>query len=100
MATLSTLTVTGTAATRGKDDAPGAGVLTVKLVSPDGEVLAAAAVEAGDGPTPFKLTADTAFVPDPDALRLWAMLRTDAGVWGTPELVTVRDELMLSRVDV
>jgi hypothetical protein len=28
------------------------------------------------------------------------MLRTDAGVWGTPELVTVRDELMLSRVDV
>ena len=27
------------------------------------------------------------------------MLRTDEGVWGTPELVTVRDEVMLSRVD-
>lgn len=99
MATLSTLTVTGTAAIREKVALPGGGVLTVKLVSPDGEVLAATAAEAADGPTPFELVADAAFAADPDALRLWAMLRTDVGVWGTPELVTVREELMLSRVD-
>jgi uncharacterized lipoprotein YbaY len=99
MASLSTLTVTGTAAIREKIALPGGGVLSVKLVSPDGEVLAATAVEAADGPTPFELVADAALVPEPETARLWAMLRTDVGVWGTPELVTVREELMLSRVD-
>lgn len=99
MASLSTLTVTGSAAIRERIALPGGGVLSVKLVSSDGEVLAATAVEAVDGPTAFELVTDAALVPDPEALRLWAMLRTDVGVWGTPELVTVREELMLSRVD-
>ncbi|RYY43770.1 MAG: hypothetical protein EON53_13680 [Actinomycetales bacterium] len=99
MSSLDVLSVTGTAAIREKIALPGGGVLSVKLVSPDGEVLAAVAVNATDGPTPFALSADPALVPDPDAVRLWAMLRTDVGVWGTPELVSVREELMLSRVD-
>lgn len=99
MASISTLSVTGTASTREKVALPDGGVLTVKLVSPDGEVLAASASVAGDGPTPFELSVDAALVPDADTLRLWAMLRTYVGVWGTPELVTVREELQLSRVD-
>lgn len=99
MSSLDVLSVTGTAAIREKIALPGGGVLSVKLVTPDGEVLAAVAVTAADGPTPFELSADPALVPDPDAVRLWAMLRTDVGVWGTPELVSVREELMLSRVD-
>lgn len=99
MSSLDVLSVTGTAAIREKIALPGGGVLSVKLVSPDGEVLAAVAVNAIDGPTPFELSADPALVPDPDAVRLWAMLRTEVGVWGTPELVSVREELMLSRVD-
>ena len=99
MSSLSTLTVTGTASIREKIALPGGGVLTVKLVSNDGEVLAGSAVVAGDGPTPFELTADVALLPHEERLRLWAMLRTDVGTWGTPELVTVREELVLSRVD-
>ncbi len=91
------LTVTGTAASRGPSPD---GVLTVKVVSPDGEVLAATAVAAvAETPTAFEASVDAALAPEPEKLRLWAMLRTDEGVWGTPELVTVRDEVMLSRVD-
>lgn len=99
MSTLSTVTVTGTAAIREKIALPGGGVLTVKLVSNDGEVLAGTAVVAGDGPTAFELVADVALLPHEERLRLWAMLRTDVGTWGTPELVTLREELMLTRVD-
>ncbi len=92
------LTVTGTASIRERIALPG-GVLTVKLVSDDGEVLAAVAEPAEDGPIEFALTVDAALAPTAKKLRLWAMLRTEVGVWGTPELVTVRDELMLTRVD-
>ncbi len=93
------LSVTGTATIRDHDEPPAAGVLSVKLVAKDGDVLAGMAAPATESHTPFELTVDATLVPNPNALRLWAMLRTDAGVWGTPELITVRDELVLSRVD-
>ncbi|MGJ9411917.1 hypothetical protein ACHAAC_04325 [Aeromicrobium sp. CF4.19] len=93
------LSVTGSATIRDHAEPPAAGVLTVKLVTKDGEVLAAVAVAATEADTPFELTVDATLAPTPGGLRLWAMLRTDAGVWGTPELVTLREELVLSRVD-
>lgn len=99
MSSAAVLTVSGTASIREKIALPGGGVLTVKVVTSDGEVLGAAAVAAGDGPTEWEVTVDAIFAPDPQSLRLWAMLRTDVGVWGTPELVSMRDELVLSQVD-
>ena len=93
------LTVTGTASIRDKVDVPEGSVLSVKLVSKDGDVLAATALAAGESTTDYELVADAALSPHENDLRVWAMLRTDAGVWGTPELVTVRDDLVLSRVD-
>ena len=93
------LTVSGTASVRERIALPG-GVLTVKLVAKDGEVLAATAVPAGETATDFALVVDAELAPQPHQLRLWAMLRTEVGVWGTPELVTTRDELHLTRVDL
>lgn len=93
------LAVTGAATIRDHDEPPAPGVLSVKLVTKDGDVLAGVAVAATESHTPFELSVDATLAPNPNALRLWAMLRTDAGVWGTPELITVRDELVLSRVD-
>ena len=92
------LSVTGSATIVERVDPP-AGVLTVKLVTKDGDVLAGTAVATGAGPLEFELVTDATLTPHESDLRLWAMLRTEAGVWGTPELVTVRDELHLSRVD-
>lgn len=99
MSTAAVLTVTGSASIRERVGLPDGGVLSVKLVSNDGEVLAGVAVPALESATPFELAVDPALAPDPGQLRLWAMLRSDVGVWGTPELVTVREELVLSRVD-
>ncbi|WP_375001474.1 hypothetical protein [Aeromicrobium sp. CTD01-1L150] len=93
------LSVTGTATIRDHDEPPAPGVLSVKLVTKAGDVLAGVAVAATEADTPFELTVDATLAPQPNALRLWAMLRTDVGVWGTPDLITVREELVLSRVD-
>ena len=83
------LTVTGTVAFRERIALPAGAVATVKLVDIDGEVLAATAVDAPGVPAPFVLTVDPGFVPDPDALLIWAALRSDVGVWGTTDLVPV-----------
>lgn len=93
------LTLSGTASIREKISLPDGSVLTVKAVTPDGEVLAASATVANAGETPFELTVDAVLAPEPETLRLWAMLRTDVGVWGTPELVSMREDLVLRRVD-
>ncbi|MEH3034607.1 MAG: YbaY family lipoprotein [Aeromicrobium erythreum] len=93
------LTVTGTVGIREKAEVPADAVLSIKLVSNDGEVLAGTALAAQPETTPFELVVDAVLAPKPEQLRLWAMLRTDDGVWGTPELVTVRDEVWLTRVD-
>lgn len=80
-------------------------VLTVKLIGTGGEVLAGASTDATSGESGFTLQADPADVPDPRHLRLWARVRgTDATgsvvVWGTPELVRPRDDIVLDLSEV
>ena len=86
------LAVSGTVLFRERLALPPGGVVTVKLVDTAGEVLAATSVDAENGPTEFTLHADPADVGDPAKLLLWARLRSEAGVWGTTELVPVADE--------
>lgn len=84
------------------EDAGPGGVVTVKLVDTAGEVLAGTSVGVEGGPTAFSLQADPADVADPARLLLWARLRTEAGVWGTTELVPVADgatELTVTRIE-
>lgn len=81
---------------------PDGSVATIKVVDAEGEVLAATAVAVEQPPVEFVVTIDPALVTDPAALLVWAMLRTESGVWGTPELVPVGDDdtaVVLSRVD-
>jgi len=102
MSTTHVLAVTGTVLFREKLAMPPGGVVTVKLVDTAGEVLAATSVDAENGPTEFTLQADPADVADPRRLLLWARLRSDAGVWGTTELVPVADdstEILVTRID-
>jgi uncharacterized lipoprotein YbaY len=94
--------VSGTVLFREKLAMPPGGVVTVKLVDTAGEVLAATSVDSANGPTEFTLQADPADLPDPRTLLLWARLRSDAGVWGTTELVPVTHggtEVVVTRID-
>ncbi len=96
------LTVTGTVLFRERIALPPGAVATVKLVDADGEVLAATAVDAPGIPVEFALVVDPAFVDDVDQLLLWAALRSDAGVWGTTELVPVDGDanaVMVTKID-
>jgi putative lipoprotein len=86
------LTVRGTLTLAGNGTPAVGAVATVKLVDADGDVLAATAVEVDGAPVTFGLDVDPGFAPDPSALLLWAMLRSDDGVWGTTELVPVTDD--------
>ena len=102
MSTSHVLAVSGTVLFREKLAMPPGGVTTVKLVDTTGEVLAATSVDAENGPTEFTLHADPRDVTDPPNLLLWARLRSEAGVWGTTELVPVTDgdtEVVVTRVD-
>lgn len=102
MSTSHVLVVSGTVLFRERVALPPGGVVTVKLVDTAGEVLAATSVDAENGPTPFTLHADPADVADPARMLLWARLRSDAGVWGTTELVPVADEsteVVVTRID-
>lgn len=83
------LTVTGTVFFRERIALPPGAIATVKLVDGEGEVLAGTAIESSAVPTEFALSADPALAPDPAQLFIWAALRSDVGVWGTPELVPV-----------
>ncbi len=96
------LLVAGTVLFRERLALPPGGVVTIKLVDTAGEVLAGTSVDAVNGPTEFTLQADPADVADPKKLLLWARLRSDAGVWGTTELVPVADnstEVVVTRID-
>jgi uncharacterized lipoprotein YbaY len=96
------LAVLGTVLFRERIALPPGGVVTVKLVDTAGEVLAGTSVDAVNGPTEFTLQADPADVADPTKLLLWARLRSDAGVWGTTDLVPVDDgstEIVVTRID-
>jgi uncharacterized lipoprotein YbaY len=102
MSTSHVLAVSGTVLFRERMALPPGGVVTVKLVDTAGEVLAGTTVDAVNGPTEFTLQADPADVADPAKLLLWARLRSDAGVWGTTELVPVADdttEVVVTRID-
>ena len=76
-------------------------ILSVKLVDPEGEVLAATASVIDELPATFALHADPAQVARPDRLFLWALLRDGDTGWGTLELARVTDDhpaIVLSQV--
>jgi putative lipoprotein len=89
MASEHVLTVTGTVFIRERIAVPPGAVATVKLVDTEGEVLAATALDAPGVPTEFVLPFDPSLVAEPAKLLIWAMLRTEVGVWGTTDLVPV-----------
>ncbi|MCW2749414.1 MAG: hypothetical protein JWR83_524 [Aeromicrobium sp.] len=97
------LSVSGTVFFRERIAVPPGAIATVKLVDTEGEVLAASAIDAPGVPTEFTLTVDAGFVADPSTLLIWAMLRTDVGVWGTTDLVPVVEgestAVMLTKID-
>ena len=96
------LTVTGTVFFRERVSLPPGAIATIKLVDGEGEVLAGTAIESVAVPTEFTLVADPAFAPDPDSLFIWAALRSEAGVWGTTELVPVADDanaVLLTKIE-
>ena len=96
------LTVTGTVSFRERIALPPGAVATIKLVDGEGEVLAGTAIESVAVPVEFTLVADPAFAPDPDSLYIWAALRSEAGVWGTTELVPVTDDataVLLTKIE-
>ncbi|WP_162891374.1 YbaY family lipoprotein [Aeromicrobium sp. A1-2] len=102
MASAPVLTVHGTVFFRERIAVPPGAVATIKLTDADGEVLAATAIEAPGVPVEFTLHVDPEFVADPDALLIWAALRTESGVWGTTELVAVTSgstEVLLTKID-
>ena len=102
MASAHILTVSGTVLFRERIALPPGAIATVKLVDTAGEVLAASALDAPGIPAEFTLAVDPGFVADPAELLIWAMLRTDVGVWGTTELVPVvggTTEVMLTKID-
>jgi putative lipoprotein len=96
------LTVTGTVYFREQVSLPPGAVATIKLVDGEGEVLAGTAIESVAVPAEFTLVADPAFAPDPASLYIWAALRSEAGVWGTTELVRVADDanaVLLTKIE-
>ncbi|MEV7397915.1 YbaY family lipoprotein [Aeromicrobium sp. NPDC092404] len=102
MASAHVLTVTGSVTFRERVAVPPGAVATIKLVDTEGEVLAATATEAPGVPAEFALHVDPSLVNDPSALLIWAMLRTDAGVWGTTELVPVEGDataVLLTKIE-
>lgn len=102
MASEHVLTVTGTVFFRERIAVPPGAVATVKLVDAEGEVLAASATDAPGVPTEFVLYLDPGLVVDPDKLLIWAMLRTEVGVWGTTDLVPVQGDstaVLLTKID-
>ena len=102
MASAPVLTVHGTVFFRERIAVPPGAIATVKLTDAEGEVLAATAIAAPGVPAEFSLQVDPEFVADPEALLIWAALRTEAGVWGTTELVPVTTgstEVLLTKID-
>lgn len=95
---MSLVTLAGTVVVRERIAVPDGAVATVKLVDTTGEVLAAAAFEFTGAPLDYALTVDEELVAG-DVL-VWAMVRTDVGVWGTLDLAPhdPDEPLVLTRV--
>lgn len=96
------LTITGTVTFRERLALPPGAIASVKIVDTDGDVLAAAAVTADGVPTAFSLTIDAGLVPDTSKLFAWAALRSEAGVWGTTDLVRIKGdepEIVLTKIE-
>ena len=74
-------------------------VATIKIVDESGEVLGATAIEASGVPVDFSVQIDPELVGG--ELFVWAMLRTEVGIWGTLELVhyTEGETIRLVRVE-
>lgn len=102
MASAHLLTITGTITFRERIALPPGALATIKLVDADGEVLAGTAIEAAGVPVEFALSADPAFIENPEELFIWAALRSEVGVWGTPDLVSADGdavEVLLTKIE-
>lgn len=83
------LTIDGTVSIRERVAIPAGAIASIKLVDSAGEVLAATAVQIDGVPASFRLAADTGLLTTQGSLMLWAALRTEDHLWGTPDLVPV-----------
>lgn len=95
--------VTGSLTYRERIELPRGAVATVKVVNRKAEVLAATSFEVFQVPQDFTLTIDRADVPDPAKLSIWAVLRSAAGVWGTPDFVSAAElpvTIHLRKIDI
>ncbi len=98
---MSISTFTGSLTVRERIAIPAGAVATIKLVAADGEVLAATAVETPGVPVDFELSVDTDILEATKKLRIWALLRTEVGAWGTLELAKLPGDgepITLSRI--
>lgn len=95
---MTVLSVSGSLSIRERIAVPPGAVATVKVVDGEGEVLAATALPAESVPVEFTVTIDEEFVAG--ELFVWALLRTEAGGWGTLELVPADEsEIVLTRIE-
>ncbi len=95
---MSLVTCTGSLTIRERIAIPPGAVATVKVVDTAGEVLAATALEAEGVPVDFSVTIDPELANGD--LLVWAMLRTEVGVWGTLELAAADQEsVVLGRIE-
>jgi len=102
MSTVHVTAVSGTVTIRERIAIPPGSVATVKLVDGDGEVLSATALDVEGVPAAFTLLVDPELVTKPSELTLWAALRTEAGLWGTTDLVPVGSDgtdVVLTRIE-
>lgn len=94
---MTVLTISGSLSLRERIAIPPGAVATVKIVDGEGEILAATAVPVEQVPFSFEATIDPELAAGP--LFVWALLRTEAGGWGTLELESAdQDEIWLSRI--
>lgn len=95
--------ITGSVTFRERIELPRGSVASVKLVNRKAEVLAATAFEVFQVPMDFTLYVDRADAPDPSKLSVWAVIRSGAGVWGTPDFVSAAElpvTIHLRKIDV
>jgi len=93
------LTCSGSLTIRERIAIPPGAVATVKIVDDEGEVLAAAAIEVTGVPATYRLTIDPELATG--ELFVWAMLRTEAGAWGTLDLAAYAEDdlVVLTRIE-
>lgn len=95
--------INGSVTFRERIELPRGSVASVKLVNRKAEVLAATAFEVFQVPMDFTLYVDRADAPDPSKLSVWAVIRSEAGVWGTPDFVSAAElpvTIHLRKIDV